>query len=163
MSILTKEERENLRIVDGSSITFWSSAGLNDALDTIDALEKEWAVEVQRLRASDIRCATLARTLDALEARIDTIHGIAHAHHDTRTVGGAHAALREILAVIEGADDAEDLPKACSKCSGTGFIQTPCADPAHRHGHAECPSCPGGWGLVAQQCDVCAADGEGER
>lgn len=40
-----------------------------------------------------------------LMADISKIETIARANHDTTTIGGAHAALREILAVIEGSDE----------------------------------------------------------
>ena len=172
MSILTKEERANLRIVDRSSMNFWSPTGLNDALDTIDALEAErgeMKAELSGLARESVRREIQAAKMEAetvaLQRMFLKIHDIAYANHDTRVVGGAHAALREILAVFEGVDAEEDLPRGCSKCAGVGFVQASCTGLAHKPGneHMECRSCPGGWGLTSKKCDVCAADGEGER
>jgi len=152
MSILTKGEREFIQgnLDDGlkmrrgerqdQALATICENFFQDALDTIDALEKERdALESERREAWDVLAragipdedeqielplaverlwlayeganhnfSKYRKRVDALKAERGAIHGIARASHDTRTIGGAHAALREILAVIEGVDEEGD-------------------------------------------------------
>jgi|SRR5690554_1626118 len=131
MSILTKEERARIRkrITNFDSAIIISKKDVAAALDTIDALEarlnNSWALlenahrDLAAIKAErdelEAERDKIGRDLDdqedltdrhitAMDAdmkKILTIRDIAEANHDTRVIGGAHAALREILAVIE--------------------------------------------------------------
>ena len=77
-------------------------------IDKLDAME----AERDALREKLAHASPTFITMDSYAAQanagaIDAIEEIAEANHNTRVVGGAHAALREILAVIRGADTEE--------------------------------------------------------
>lgn len=103
MSILTKKERADLMaranqtILDShrhpEQFKTWACE-ISKALDTIAAIEAERDALRTELQAANLRWTSA--------------YEIATKNHNTRVVGGAHAALREILSVIEGVDEEGD-------------------------------------------------------
>lgn len=114
MSILTKEHRASMREFldtksasdDDAFISIWA---LSEILDTIDALEAERDALKTDLHLWKKTSSSLHAQQNWMAGMIGRIKTIATASHDTRVIDtriidGTHAALREILAVIEGAD-----------------------------------------------------------